>query len=333
MYSVEEFYAFYQQNFTNANADLYKELNVYRKKAIKFFIFGTLGSLLVVSGWISISVFELDFDSLSNFMQVVIIGGNVLSIIGIIILFGLGGGAAHNYKAIFKDRVIRKIIEYIDPNLRYYPQKFIERRSFDIANFFPSLRIDKYEGDDLVEGDIGKTHIKFSELHVQEERKRDKNTHYVDVFKGLFIIVDFNKNFKGRTYVLPDINNKTYSKFLFLGEKQKTSYGELVKLENPEFEKICAVFSTDQIEARYILSTSLMDRIVKFRQRIKREVFFCFANSQIYIAIPFRIKLFEPKIIKKTIEFSLLQTYYEVLLNTIAIVDELNLNTRIWTKQ
>lgn len=333
MHSTEEFYNFYQQNFTNSNSELYQELNIHRKKAFKFLTMGAVGIFLVIIGWISFSVFDVDFDRLSGFLQTIIIGGNMLFIIGLLIILGIGGSAANKFKAIFKDRVIRKIIDYIDPSLKYYPDNFIGRGIFELAGFFPSSRIDKYQGDDLVEGVIGKTKIKFSELLVQEERKSDKNTYYVDIFKGLFIVVDFNKNFKGRTYVMPDINDKTYSKFFFFGEKQKTHFGELVKLENPEFEKICAVFSTDQIEARYILSTSLMDRIVKFRNRVRREVFFCFANSQIYIAIPFRMNLFEPKITKKTIEFSLLQAYYEVLLDTISIVEELNLNTRIWTKE
>ncbi len=333
MHSIEEFYNFYQENFTNSNADLYQELNKHRKKAFKFLTIGALGILLIILTWVFISIYELDFDHLSGFLLTLIIFGNILVVIGIFISLSIGGSAANEFKAIFKDRVIRRIIEYIDPSLRYYPKNFIGRSAFQIANFFPSNLIDKYDGDDLVEGVIGKTKIKFSELRVQEERKSDKKTYYVDIFKGLFIVVDFNKNFQGRTYVMPDNNDKTYSKFLFFGEKQRTAFGELVKLENPEFEKICAVFSTDQIEARYILSTSLMDRIVRFRQRIGREAFFCFANSQIYIAIPFKMNLFEPKITQKTIEFQLLKNYYEILLDTIGIVDELNLNTRIWTKE
>lgn len=333
MHSIEEFYNFYQQHFTNSNADLYQELNFHRKKAFKFLTIGTIGVILVILCWITISILEVDFDHLSDFTKSVVIGSNVILIIALIVAFSIGGSYANKFKAIFKDRVIRKIIEYIDPNLKYYPQRYIGRSIFEMAKFFPNYRIDKYEGDDLVEGVIGQTKIKFSELHVQEERRSDKNTHYYDIFKGLFIIVDFNKNFQGRTYVMPDINDKTYSKFFFFGEKKKTPFGELVKLENPEFEKICAVFSTDQIEARYILSTSLMERIVKLRNRIGREVMFCFANSQVYLAIPFSMNLFEPKIMKKSIEFSLLQIYYEVLLDTIGIVEELNLNTRIWTKQ
>lgn len=333
MHSIEDFYIYYQQNFTNSNAELYRELNLHRKKAFLYFSFGIIGLILVILGWITISIFEVDFDRLSGFLQTLIVGGNVVLILGIIVIFSIGGSYANKFKSIFKDRVIRKIIDYIDPNLKYYPDRFIGRSIFQMANFFPSNRIDKYEGDDLVEGVIGKTKIQFSELRVQEERKSDKNSYYQDIFKGLFLIIDFNKNLKGRTYVMPDINDKTYSKFFFFGEKKKTLYGELVKLEDPEFEKNFAVFSTDQIEARYILSTSLMERIVKLRNRIGRQVLFCFANSQIYIAIPFTMNLFEPRIMKKTIEFSLLRVYYELLLDSIGIVEELNLNTRIWTKQ
>lgn len=333
MHSIDEFYQFYLDNFSNTNSDLYRELNPYRRKSLKFFIIGGVGIILLILFFIVFSFYEVEFDSLSNTLQGLVIGFVVVFIITILIFFGLGANAARKYKQIFKDRVIRKIIEYIDPNLKYYPNRLIDRNLFEIPNFFPNNRIDKYQGDDLVEGVIGKTHIKFSELHIQEERTTDKKNYYIDIFKGLFINVDFNKNFNGRTYVLPDRNDKTYSRLFFFGEKQRTEFGELVKLENPEFEKICAVFSTDQIEARYILSTSLMEKIVQFRNRIQREVFICFANSQIYLAIPYIKNLFEPNLLHKTIKFELLREYYEILLNTIGIVDELNLNTRIWTKE
>lgn len=41
---------------------------------------------------------------------------------------------------------------------------------------------------------------------------------------------------------------------------------DVVRLEDPEFEKIFVVYSSDEVEARYILSTSFMERLVEFRK-------------------------------------------------------------------
>ena len=62
--------------------------------------------------------------------------------------------------------------------------------------------------------------------------------------KGFFFIADFQKDFQGHTTIL---RNSLF---------KLSSSGSRVKLENPDFEKTFDVYSTDQIEARYLLSPS-----------------------------------------------------------------------------
>ena len=67
---------------------------------------------------------------------------------------------------------------------------------------------------------------------------------------------DFNKNFQGRTIILPDFAQNAFGDFIgsWLQSKNQARE-ELVKMDNPDFEKEFVVYSNDQIEARYILST------------------------------------------------------------------------------
>lgn len=129
--------------------------------------------------------------------------------------------------------------------------------------------------------------------------------------------------------------------------------GELVKLEDPEFEKYFVVHSNDQVEARYILSTSLMERMVNFREKagLGGAFYASFVNSKIYIAFPLEGKMirrifnktpgefsefrgfFEPDLSRPIADFETIREYYEDLRLMIGIVEELNLNTRIWGKQ
>jgi len=104
-------------------------------------------------------------------------------------------------------------------------------------------------------------------------------------------------------------------------------------LENPVFEKQFVVYSSDETEARYILSTSMMERILAFKEKTKTNIQLSFCDSNIYMAVPLKKNFFEPSIRRSVMNFDDVKDYYEQLLFCVAIVDELQLNTRIWTKQ
>jgi uncharacterized membrane protein YqjE len=146
------------------------------------------------------------------------------------------------------------------------------------------------------------------------------------VFQGLFFVADFNKDFRGQTLLLShDISSKIQA--LHKGK------GQAVSLEDPDFKKLFVVYSNDQVEARYILSTSLMERLVTFRKRANRKIQISFVDSLIYIAIAYEEDLFEPKLFSSMLDLAPLKEYFETLQLMLSIVDELNLNQRIWTKQ
>ncbi|HYV91307.1 MAG TPA: DUF3137 domain-containing protein [Chitinophagales bacterium] len=240
------------------------------------------------------------------------------------------------YVQHFKEEVITGLVKTINEELSYYPQSLISQYDYCESDLFRS-RIDSYSGGDLVEGKIVLTNLAFSELHHREKREYTDNkgirhTHWVTIFKGIFFIADFNKNFRGRTYVLPE------SGFDFLGvgtmlERWFEGRGDIVKLENPVFEKFFKVFSNDQIEARYIISPSLMERLVEFREKVKNRIYVSFIHSKVFIAIPLSKNLFEPNEFSSGVKSDYLREYLFYLTLVTDIVDDLNLNTRIWTKQ
>ena len=58
-----------------------------------------------------------------------------------------------------------------------------------------------------------------------------------------------------------------------------------------------------------------------------------FSASKLHVAIPFEKELFEPKIMESLLNISHVQEYYDNLKLVVDIVDDLNLNTRIWTQK
>ncbi|WP_281492150.1 DUF3137 domain-containing protein [Desulfosarcina cetonica] len=153
------------------------------------------------------------------------------------------------------------------------------------------------------------------------------------MFNGLLFVADFNKAFKGTTIVLPDTAQKLFGDMGQALQSLNVQNGQLIKLEDPAFEKLFVVYGQDQVEARYILSTSLMRRMVEFQNRAQKEMRLSFSASKLYVAIPFEKELFEPKIRESLLNIAHIQEYYDELKLVADIVDELNLNTRIWTQK
>ena len=237
----------------------------------------------------------------------------------------------------FKGKVIQRIVGFIDEKLRYRQDGYITVPEFKESKIFKH-RIDRYKGDDLVWGKLGATVIKFSEVHAEyktesRDSKGNKQTHWHTIFKGLFYMADFNKHIIGETVVLPDTAERLFGR---LGKKLQSlnkPRGHLIHLEDPEFEKNFAVYGDDQVQARYILSTSLMKRIMDFKKKTDKDIYLSFRGTKVYIAIRFTKDLFEPKIFRTLLDFKVIQEYFEDLTLAYAIVEDLNLNTRIWGKR
>ncbi len=237
-----------------------------------------------------------------------------------------------DYVKKFKDKIIHKIIHFIDEGLNYIKEGFVPRANFLECCIFKH-KPDRYAGDDFVSGRVGSTNIAFSEIHAEYVTGHGRNRTWHTIFKGLFFVGDFNKHFTGRTVVLPDTAERIFGHIGTLFQSWNVKRDDLVKLEDPEFEKFFAVYGTDQIQSRYILSTSLMKRITDFRKKTKRNMYLSFIGTKIFVAISYEKDLFEPNVFRTLRNFNAIQEYFNDLQVAIGISEHLNLNTRIWTKK
>jgi hypothetical protein len=238
----------------------------------------------------------------------------------------------------FKGNIIGKIVKFIDPGLDYAHEKGISRELFSRSRIFLQA-VDRFTSEDFVSGTIDKTRIEFSEVHAEDRQESHDSdghhqTRYVTIFRGVFFAADFNKSFKGRTLVLPDAAQKLLGSIIGSALQGKNFMRPpLVKLEDPEFEKLFVVYGDDQIESRYILSTSLMSRITEFRKKSGRDIYLSFVDDKVIVAIPYRKNLFEPHLFRSLIDYSAVEAYFTDLQFVLSLVEDLNLNTRIWSKQ
>jgi hypothetical protein len=254
------------------------------------------------------------------------------TLFGLFIVAGVCYLLRRGYVADFKALVIERIVHFIDENLSYEPKRCIDKSTFMLSKIF-TTKPNRYKGDDFVSGKVGATQIQFSELNAVYESGSGRNRHRYTVFRGIFFVGDFNKDFTGQTIVLPDTAENLFGR---LGQKLQSLNilrGNLIKLEDPEFESHFVVYGSDQVEARYILSTSLMARITDFKKKTGKKIHLSFVGSMLFVAVSYTRSLFEPRLFKTLLDFEPVRQYFEDLQLAVGIVDDLNLNTRIWSKE
>ena len=268
----------------------------------------------------------------SKFYLNVIVG--IIVLIAAIVFFVKGTVQYLKFRNEYKTAVVKKVVQFINPKYLYDANKHISLNDF-MKSGLGSNKINKAAGDDYVCGKIDKTVFEFSELIAQyewEDTDQDgkKVMRVEDHFNGLFFLADFNKQIQGETFVMPDTVERLLGKF---GQSlQKSAKGELVKLENPEFEKLFAVFSTNQTEARYILTPAIMEGMVKIRKEVGANCYFSFIGERVYCGIEFNKALFEASI-TRPVRFADVEFMHSLFTLIETIITEMNLNTRIWTKE
>ena len=226
------------------------------------------------------------------------------------------------------------MINEIDSNLNYNSSLHVSQRIVQNSKLFTS-DIDRMNGNDFVKGKIDEVAIQFSDIHAEQKHENSKGKdNWSTIFQGLFIVCEFNKHFHGQTVILPDTAQNKFGNIIGNWLQSKNmNRDELVKMDNTEFEKEFVVYSSDQIEARYILSHSIMEKLLIFKKRSKHPVYVSFIGESIHLAIEYNKDLFEPSIFRSLLDYKIAMEYVQTLHLAIGIIKELKLNEKLWSKQ
>lgn len=248
----------------------------------------------------------------------------VATIIGLI----LKGRSTSHLVADFKDQVIPQLLTAVFPEVSYGRNDWVEEHQFTASGLFRAP--DRYSGKDSFVGLWGATRFCCSLVHAEERYETtttdtdiDGNTttrneeHWRDIFQGLFFTADFNKYLHSQTLVRD-------GKAGLFARLSST----LVKLEDPLFNRQFRVYSGDQVEARYILTPRMMERLLDLQERFE-HCDISFTGSWVHIAlagVPYDISC-------SCTDQRQLDNLCRWILATVGIIDTLDLNTRIWTKE
>ena len=264
--------------------------------------------------------------------------GIILALIGFGVTFAILysvfiGRQRKKYEGEYKLRVLTEVTKAIQPGMRYSPHQGISESLFKSANLVRS-RIDRYHSEDLFYGGVGETEVHFSEVKAErKDTSTDANGHrrtsWKTLFDGVFFMADFHKNFSTWATVTPDFAEKTFG---WLGQKLQKLGGDIVRLENPDFEKAFVVRGGDQVAVRYILTPDMQERILQLRAVFGSGVMLSFKNSKVTMLFKTKGNWFEPDFNRPSHDVAQIGKFVTEIQLCCSVVETMNLNTRIWTK-
>lgn len=330
------------QSESTALADLAASLEQQRLRACMSMLKSVV--LLLACLWIGVSGIPMMFDikatssssgEITAFLgtpmaeaggiaPVVLIGWPLVWLIGGFWQFRRWGlGARWKYINDYKRKVLGGICRAHFPTMAYQPGVGMDWRIFEGSTLF-AFTPDEYSSEDRFSGKWGSTDVAFAEAVAQRQRKRFTLKGFETVtetyFRGLIFIADFHKHFQGTTRLIPQ------------GEKGAKNRSERrAQLESPHFEAVFETWTSNQVEVRYLLSTSMLERFVELERRFPK-LRARFHDESLLLLLPSSYDRFEPSLLRRAGSQNQYQSFIEDLDACLSVVDELNLNTRIWSK-
>lgn len=218
-----------------------------------------------------------------------------------------------NYRKQYKEKVINLIFKNIFDDFYYRPESHLTEYDYQSTLLYQG-NYNRFSGEDFVEGVFKGQDVKMSELQVAKvERRKKKNSKKI-IFKGLLILIKVKTPYFSQTIIEPDLAE---SAFGFIGkalQADKKGLLENVRLESPDFEKNFAVYSSDQIESRKILTPVVQEKLTALKN-VQKDLFaFSIHPNQICIAFPNISNQFEPNYFTKVDDVKIVREVFDLFL-------------------
>ena len=240
------------------------------------------------------------------------------------------------YATTFKKVFVVKALESKFTELVYEPYRGMPYETISGTNM---MRMgDRYHSEDFISAKYKNIKFEQADVHIEEEHtSTDSNgnttTTYSTIFKGRWMVFDFNKSFKADVQVVQKGfgNSKVKTMSLF---GKKDDLFKKVSMESESFNQKFNVYAQNEHDAFYIITPSLMTRIEKLDELNKGKLLLCFVNNRLHVGIYDNKDSFEPDSVFKQInEEEIIKRISGDVEMIAQFVDELNLDNDLFKKE
>lgn len=144
--------------------------------------------------------------------------------------------------------------------------------------------------------------------------------HNTTIFRGVIIKLQMNKQFKGLTTVR-SVNDL----------QDNVKHLEKIKLEDVDFNSQYNVYANDQIEARYLLTPSFMERLKNIKNAFNADWTNCsFYKNDIYLALATQTDKFEfCNLADKIDTLNNFEIFFNEIISILALIDHFKLDKKL----
>lgn len=178
----------------------------------------------------------------------------------------------------------------------------------------------KMKHDDYFAGTYKNLGVIISEMKLIRGSGKNQS----EIFSGIFVKLEMNKKFNGHTIIVENNPVKGFFAKTFEGEMGK------VELEDVEFEKEFDVYSQDQVEARYLITTSFIERFKNLKKTYNSsDVRASFLNNYVTISIPCNKDMFCLADVRKpVVDTGAIQQLFNEFVAVLSLIDLLKLDSK-----
>jgi hypothetical protein len=235
-------------------------------------------------------------------------------------LFAAAGAFWALIRKNFENKLKKKVMPLLMRAIpRFYWQKkpTVTKEDITISSLFPKDNCSK-TFDDCFIGDYKKVPIAISETYYSINHSK----HTEVIFRGVVIKIKMNKNFEGKTVIR--------TKSISIDDLKKQGLSE-VTLEDSEFNKMYRVYSTDQIEARYLLTTAFMERFKQMILAFSSVAEYCsFVDDSIYLGFHTGVDMFAiGSLTKPVTDIGQFKSLFHEIVSILELVDHFKLDKKL----
>ncbi len=248
-----------------------------------------------------------------------------------IALKGLYYWINRNYQKKVKQDLLQKVLRGLGDIYWISEKEIIGDQTLEKSELFGNYN--KRRNDDTFQGKYKDLNFKISESVMKYETGSGRNRRVYTIFQGVIILIDSNKKINAQTIITTKGDKNTRNStpgtiaalissiilvvlgiimqdffrigiavFLFIifalriinKRHQQAKKMSNITLEDPEFNKKYDVFTQDQIEGRYLVTTSFMERFKNLHTAFGTKMAKCaFFDNKVMFALSTEKNLFE----------------------------------------
>lgn len=182
-----------------------------------------------------------------------------------------------SFELKIKQEIFPEVFKFFGRKFKYIARARIDLEHLKSASeIIPEYDLEYVE--DFVGGEVAGVKIELFDLRFVNA---DNGTR----FSGSVIFLSMNKNFSGK---------------IFVGNERHKNY-EKIQLEDPRFAKRFKTYASDQVESRYVLTPSFMERIIALEDLFDGKIQCSFFDDTLMIKLTTDKEFFDISSIKEEI--------------------------------